>query len=205
LIRALLKLEIFPVKDSYVAFLRHDDSAIDRNPRTVSRICGRIYGLGLDEIRKRCEAPKETNRQMGQAFRAWIQRDFCGLPLLSEQKFESTREDAIFDAPDATLQKWCAKNLGYLREKGLDFVARVKGKYILGEAKFLTDFGGHQSAQLADAIATLKSETRKDVMKIVIADGVCYLPRKDKICRQVRETKETILSAIFLPDFLHSL
>jgi len=87
----------------------------------------------------------------------------------------------------------------------LDFVARMKGKYILGEAKFLTDFGGHQSAQLADAIATLKSKTREDVMKIVIADGVCYLPRKDKICRQVRETKETILSAIFLPDFLHSL
>jgi len=29
----------------------------------------------------------------------------------------------------------------------LDLVARVRGRYVIGEAKFLTDYGGHQTAQ----------------------------------------------------------
>ena len=29
---------VFPIKDSYVAYLKHDNSAIDRNPNTVDRI-----------------------------------------------------------------------------------------------------------------------------------------------------------------------
>lgn len=142
---------------------------------------------------------------MGQAFHYWVQRGFCRIPLLNAEKFEKTKSDAIFDAHDAELKKWCAQKLGYEREKGLDFVARVKGKYIIGEAKFLTDFGGHQGAQFADALATMNTGTSKKVQKIIIADGVCYLPRGDKLCRQIRNTEGVILSSLFLPDFLHSL
>lgn len=29
------------------------------------------------------------------------------------------------------------------------------GKYVIGEAKFLTDFGGHQNAQFNDAISMI--------------------------------------------------
>ena len=36
LIRNLLQLELFPVKDSYVAYLRRDPSAIKRNPQLPS-------------------------------------------------------------------------------------------------------------------------------------------------------------------------
>jgi len=43
LIKELLKLKLFPIKDSYIAYLKRDSSAIDRNPRTINRICGRIY------------------------------------------------------------------------------------------------------------------------------------------------------------------
>ena len=31
---------VFPIKDSYVAFLKHDNTAIVRNPNTVARIAG---------------------------------------------------------------------------------------------------------------------------------------------------------------------
>ena len=41
LIRQLLKFDLFPIKDSYIAYLKRDSSAIDRNPRTINRICGR--------------------------------------------------------------------------------------------------------------------------------------------------------------------
>ena len=64
LIQKLLKIELFPVKDSYIAYLKRDKTAIDRNPRTISRICGRLYEMGLDRIFEKCSEPKETNRTL---------------------------------------------------------------------------------------------------------------------------------------------
>ena len=49
LITELLQLELFPIRDSYVAYLKHDKTALQRNPQTVNRICGQIYSLGLDK------------------------------------------------------------------------------------------------------------------------------------------------------------
>lgn len=65
LIRNLLELELFPIKDAYVAYLRRDPDALKRNPATVARLCGRIYELGLANLYERASEPKETNRQMG--------------------------------------------------------------------------------------------------------------------------------------------
>ena len=45
LVKQLLKMELFPIKDSYVAFLRRDKSSIDRNPNTVDRIAGNLHAL----------------------------------------------------------------------------------------------------------------------------------------------------------------
>lgn len=42
LIKNLLKLDLFPIKDSYVAYLRKDKSAIDRNPETINRLAGKF-------------------------------------------------------------------------------------------------------------------------------------------------------------------
>ncbi len=42
LIKELLKLDLFPIKDSYIAYLKREPSSIDRNPQTINRICGRI-------------------------------------------------------------------------------------------------------------------------------------------------------------------
>ena len=64
LITELLKLDLFPIKDSYVAYLKRDKTALKRNPQTVNRICGQIYSLGLDKLFERCSIPKETNRQI---------------------------------------------------------------------------------------------------------------------------------------------
>ena len=38
------------------------------------------------------------------------------------------------------MKLFAEKSLGYNRNKGLDFLARINGKYVIGEAKFLTDF-----------------------------------------------------------------
>jgi len=69
LVTHLLYLDLFPIKDSYVAFLKRDHNAIERNPETINRLCGRLYEMGLDKIFEKCFEPKETNRQIGPLFK----------------------------------------------------------------------------------------------------------------------------------------
>ena len=79
LLRELLKFDLFPIKDSYVAYLTRDKTSIGRNPRTVNRICGQLYELGLDKLYERCCEPKETNRQIGPMFRNWLRKKSLGI------------------------------------------------------------------------------------------------------------------------------
>lgn len=71
IIENLLDFPIFPIKDSYVAYLRYDKSAIKRNPLTIARLCGRLKEMGLSEIYKSLSQHKETNRQIGPLFKRW--------------------------------------------------------------------------------------------------------------------------------------
>lgn len=69
LLKILLQQEIFPIKDSYVAYLKRDKTAIDRNPATVGRLSGMLIEMGFDEILDKTTVPKETNRQIGPLFK----------------------------------------------------------------------------------------------------------------------------------------
>jgi len=158
LIRELLKLDLFPIKDSYIAYLKRDSSSIDRNPRTINRICGRIYEIGLDKLYERCSEPKETNRQIGPMFREWLRKKSLGITPVELNKFLANKKDAILDGSDKSMMDFAKEELGYNDNKGLDFVGRFNGKYVIGKAKFLTDFGGHQNAQFNDAISTVEAK-----------------------------------------------
>jgi len=202
----LLNLKLFPIKDSYVAYLRRDPSAIERNPSTVSRLCGRLYELGLNGIYEKCSEPKETNRQIGPLFRTWLRKKTLGVDLLGLDDFMSTDDNAILEASEKELMNFARTYLNYSREKGLDFVGRFNGKYVIGEAKFLTDFGGHQDAQFNDAIDTLKTKNVKAI-KIAILDGVLYIKCEKKMHRHLREysKKHNIMSALLLREFLYQV
>ena len=76
LIKELLKLELFPVKDSYIPYLRRDKAAIERNPNTVNRIAGNLYALGLDVIFDRCSEPKETIDRWDRCLRTGLNQVF---------------------------------------------------------------------------------------------------------------------------------
>ena len=69
LIESLLKLDLFPIKDSYVAYLKRDTRALERNPATVARLCGRIYEMGLDKIYERSSESKEPIVKLVLTFR----------------------------------------------------------------------------------------------------------------------------------------
>ena len=206
LINSLLDLDLFPIKDSYVAFLKRDREAIKRNPKTVNRLCGRLYEIELTTIFEKSSIPKETNRQSGPLFKRWINSSILGLTPINIEDFSKTSKDAILSASDAEMMHWAKKTLGYTRNKGLDFIARFNGKYVIGEAKFLTDFGGHQNAQFEDAISTLEVKT-SNTIKIAILDGVLYLKTNNKMYKDITtiHKNENILSALLLKDFLYSL
>ena len=206
LVNSLLKCDLFPIKDSYIAYLKRDKSAIERNPQTVNRIAGNLYEMGFDKIFERCCEPKETNRQIGPLFKRWVRTGVLGMMPVSVKTFMSSSENAILDASDSEMLRWAKETVGYKREKGLDFAARFNGKYVIGEAKFLTDFGGHQNAQFEDAMLTLNAEVNNAV-KIAILDGVVYINGNNKMHKALLQESENniILSALMLREFLYSI
>ncbi len=205
LLNALLKMDLFPIKDSYIAYLKRDSSSISRNPNTVDRLCGRLYEMGLDKIFERCSEPKETNRQIGPLFKRWLNNGALGITPVTLEEFSSLKSNAILDASDAQMMEFSKHYLRYERNKGLDFVARFNNKYVIGEAKFLTDFGGHQNAQFNDAITTI--QTNVDAVTVAILDGVLYIENNNnKMCKSIRnKDKYNIMSALVLREFLYSL
>lgn len=206
LLENLLRLDLFPLKDSYVAYLKRDKSAINRNPETVNRLCGRIYDMGLDEVFSRCSEPKETNRQTGPFFKRWINKKSLGVQPLKLNNFLKAKENAILEGSDSELKAFANEYLDYSGEKGLDFVGKFNSKYVIGEAKFLTDFGGHQNAQFNDAISTLKAKNVKAIV-MAILDGVLYIKGNNKMHRTVTtELKDlNIMSSLVLREFLYQV
>lgn len=205
---------VFPIKDSYVAYLKHDNSAIDRNPNTVDRITSILYEMGYDRVIDKATSPKETNRQIGPLFGDWVKRGSLGGNYVDdEQAFLGSTQNVIFGGSDDHKAAFARKYLGYTRNKGLDFLAKFNGIYVLGEAKFLSDFGGSQNSDFEDAELTLRAEltpSDKKVVKIAIIDGVVYIDKcaGQKMAYKMRNNfgdDEVILSAVLLRDFLYSL
>lgn len=207
LIKTLLELELFPIKDSYVPFLRRDKNAITLNPQTVNRICGRIYELGLGKLYDRITEPKETNRQMGPLFKRWIDSGVLGLTPVDENTFLSNNDNAILDGSDTFLKKFAAEKLNFKRndDKGFDIICRFNQKYVIGEAKFITDEGGHQNDQFQDALKILSIRSKPDIIKIAILDGVLYIPGRKKMYKAITSKNINVMSALLLRDFLYSL
>lgn len=206
LINALLDLDLFPVKDGYVPYFRHDRTAINRNPQTVNRICGRIYELGIEELWKKCSQPKETNRQMGQLFRRWLDNSGVGIQPVSEKVFLSDNNNAVLAGNDQQLKEFASKHCGYERDdKGVDLIARFNNKLVVGEAKFISDEGGHQNGQFLDSMTMLHTKAPEDVIYVAVLDGVLYIPSKKKMYTHITKNDENVMSALVLRDFLYSL
>lgn len=207
LINKLLDLELFPVKDGYLPYLRRDRSAITRNPQTVNRICGRVKELGIDKLYERITEPKETNRQMGPLFRKWLDSGAIGVTPCSVEEFQSSESNAILRGTDSALRDFAANFLGFRRKdgKGFDLIARFNGKYVVGEAKFITDEGGHQNDQFLDAMTTVNTPAPSNVIPIAVLDGVLYIRSRKKIHSAITKKDVSVMSALLLRDFLYSL
>jgi len=206
LIQILLKQKVFPIKDSYVAFLKRDKNAVYKNPKIVSRLARMLYSMGLDEIYAKISLPKETNRQIEPLFTNWINSGALGCKITrNHSEMLSSTENIVLNSNDKDRSIFAKEHLGYIHAKGLDFVGKFNNKYIIGEAKFLTDYDGHQNAQFNDAVAILSTSSK--AIPIAILDGVVYLRNNSKMFRAItsKYSNYNILSALLLKEFLYSL
>ena len=96
------------------------------------------------------------------------------------------------------------RELGCNLSKGIDLLAKAGGNYIIGEAKFLTDSGGHQNAQFEDALRLVRGEDGRAI-RIAVLDGVVWISGNTKMFKTVSELEKNIMSALLLKDFLESL
>ncbi|MBI2631156.1 restriction endonuclease [Candidatus Nomurabacteria bacterium] len=206
LMKNLLKLDLFPIKDSYVAYLKRDKTALERNPATSARLSGRLYEMGLDKIFARCSEPKETNRQIGPLFKRWLNKKALGIQPVKLDEFLKAKGNAVLDASDAEMMKFAREHLNYKHNKGLDFIGRFNGKYVIGEAKFLTDFGGHQNAQFIDSTNTMRMKNVK-AEKVIILDGYLCSLGYNEMYEKFSETHKdyAVMSILVFRNYLYQL
>lgn len=203
LFKELLNLKKFPLKDPYVAFFRKSEKFIEYNPDTIKRICRHIRALGYDKMLEGVEEPKEFNRTIGPLFRKWWTT--LGYPILPAGEFRSRSKGiVILDGSPDELRIFANERLEANLEKRPDIVAKHDGRYMIGEAKFITDLGGHQNTQLQDALELLRSRSGR-VKRVAILDGVIWIRGKNKMHQAVSQTREDVFTALLLKDYLENL
>jgi hypothetical protein len=139
-------------------------------------------------------------------FRNWINKGALNVDSTSDiERFKNSKANLLLDLGDDGLMNFANENLNYNGEKGLDLIAKFGGEFVVAEAKFLTDFGGHQNAQFNDAITLIKNKKVK-ATKIAILDGVPYIEGSNKMSLAVRSNSDyNIMSVLVLKEFLHQL
>ena len=142
---------------------------------------------------------------MGPLFRNWVRGGTLGFDIVSVDDYNSRLDNVIIDGSDAQLRDFANQNLGYKRDKGIDFIAKRKGKFVIGEDKFISDEGGHKNDQFLDAMTTLEEKTHKNVTCVAILDGVLYIPSRKKMYTKITSGNIPVMSALLLRDYLYSL
>ena len=70
-----------------------------------------------------------------------LDKKTLGLEVFKDERsFMNYDGDAIYNCSDTQGEKFAKAYLGYNRDKGLDFIAKVNETFIIGETKFLVSF-----------------------------------------------------------------
>lgn len=207
LVRLLLDLKKFPIKDPFVAFLRREAGAIEKNPATMERLADTLLEMGFEKVLAGATAPKEFNTTMGPLLANWLRR--LPYPFLGDVEIQRHDGIAFLEGSESMGRVFADEVLGCNLKKNPDFVAKAKSVYVLGEGKFLTERGGHQDRQIDDALGLLEGRDGK-ALRVAVLDGVCWLPDKSdrakhSMYQKITKRDSIILSALLLEEFLQSL
>jgi len=210
LIEHLLDLPKFPVDDIYVGFLRINKDSIFENPYTVNRISKWLLAMPIEDLLKLCKQSKSNSRRMGELFHKWFinlnypKLDYGLFSKLDEVKNLDGSKSSILmlNGNRKTFREFANNELNCGLEKELDFIMKVYGEYIIGEAKYFSAFGGTQTARFEDTLTFLQN-TQGDATRIAIFDGVIWLDTGNRMSKKIRRLSYIVLTGLLLDNFLH--
>jgi len=204
LIKELLKLPKFPIDYPYISSLRKFPYLLEKNPETTERISKKLFSLGIEGILELAVKPKSPSRQFGNSFKKWLKT--ISYPFLEEGEFIKYYGIAFLKGSDKNLKEFAIKELKIDNlKKGIDFILKIKTKFILGEAKFLTDYGGTQNNQLRDALSVACEVYKNNVLGIAVLDGIVWFESNNYMHRTVKSLDHIALSALLLEEFINEL
>ena len=202
LIKKLLELPKFPIDDPYIASIRRHPFLLQKNPETIERITKKLFSMDVETILDLGSSSKSPSRQLGYSFKRWLRT--LNYPFLNKDEFANYKGIAFLEGSDKKLKQFAVEELGVKElKKGIDFVLKTKNKFILGEAKFLTDYGGTQNNQFRDAISVAKIK-RGNIVGIAVLDGIVWFESNAYMHRTVKSTDGIALSALLLEEFIRS-
>lgn len=221
LLLKLLDLKKFPIDHPYVGFFKaeHKESRmklLKGNPLAVKKIIDvlrsqtRESEFGFDAMIIGSEEPIAMNRQIGPLFGNYV-KELCtqnSYSYLDEEKFKIFTDGiAVLKGGDKKAKTFAQENLEYSINKGLDLIAKVNEKYVIGEAKWIGTPGGNQDKSGNDAFGLVDGYTSNAAVPINILDGYVWLDnlKNSKTPKTIREKDKPILSALLLSKFLESL
>ncbi|UZE92935.1 MAG: restriction endonuclease [Candidatus Nealsonbacteria bacterium] len=200
LIETLLKLSKFPIDDPYIASLRRHPHLLKKNPKTIKRIGKRLLSMGLGTILKLVAKPKSPSRQLGHSFKNWLLTK--KYPFLKENEFKETNKVAFLEGSDKKLKEFVINELKIRSLKRRpDFILKTKNKFILGEAKFLTDYGGTQNNQF-DGALTMTKIKRDKIIGIAVLDGIAWFKSNSYMYKTLNKLNRIAISALLLEEFI---
>ncbi len=200
LIKKLLELPKFPIDDPYISSLRRYPSLLLKNPETIRRISKRLFSMDVDTILELAEKPKSPSRQLGFSFKKWLRT--LDYPFLQEDDFKKYNNIAFLDGSDKKLKEFAIKELGIKKlKKGIDFILKTQNKIILGEAKFLTDYGGTQNNQFRDAI-NITRINKNNVVGVSVIDGIVWFKSNTYMYKTIKSLQRIALSALLMEEFI---
>lgn len=190
----------FPIDDPYIASLRRHPSLLSKNPKTIDRIGGKLFATGIETVLELAGGPKSPSRQFGHSFKKWLRT--INYPFLQEDGFEEYSGITFLEGSDKKLKKFAIEELGIRNlKKGVDFILKIKNKFILGEAKFLTDYGGTQNNQFRDAISVARIN-KNNIIGVAVIDGIVWFESNAYMHRTVKSLNGIALSALLLEEFI---
>lgn len=202
LLNKLLDLDKFPYKDSYVAFLRSDRSAIERNPQTVQRICDRLYAMGIDNLIEGVTQPKEANTRRGNQVRNWARNHFNWVGI---NQFRASQNGVVMlDATELEARNLCNTVMGIGIAKRPDIVAKSGNRYVVGEAKFLSSTGGNQGRAFDDGML-LATNSSGNAFKVFVLDGIHWIQTGSDQYHRIEYGTAAVFSVLLLQDFLDNV
>jgi len=200
-LKVLLRREKFPFNDPFVSFLRQKPEEIERNPKTVERICRHLREMGLPGILDSLGKAPEFNRQMGPLFKSWLKQKY---PFTDDaEKFQKSKSLLFLGLGEEELRQF-ANSIGCGLKKRPDFVAKIKSRFVVGEAKFIGSEGGNQNRAFDDALS-LASQSFKNAVTIAVLDGIIWIPESGQMAKKLANFSGNALTALLLDKFLVSL